>query len=62
MNRERELVLLSTQRITTSGLYEIPSNAKQMDVFLVGGGGGGGSWYSWGYTNGMPGTGGGCNS
>lgn len=60
MNRERELVLLSTQRITTSGLYKIPSNAKQMDVFLVGGGGGGGSWYTWGYTSGMPGTGGGA--
>lgn len=60
MNRERELVLLSTQRIKTSGSFEIPSNAKQMDVFLVGGGGGGGSWYSWGYTCGMPGTGGGA--
>lgn len=38
--------------------WTVPDGCTSLDIFLVGGGGGGGSWRTWGYTGGVPGTGG----
>lgn len=52
------LLIGEVQRYTTNTTFTIPSQARSMDVFLVGGGGGGGSWNTWSYVNGMGGNGG----